>query len=228
MITLKNISKYYKDTQVINNFSITLNNNTTTALLGTNGAGKTTLIKLLTCQLYPDAGQIFFNDLNTFDHTIEILNQIGYVSEIPNFYENWTVKKYLRYCGQILNIKNERIEYLLELLSLKEISNKKIKTLSKGFRQRLAFAQCILHDPNFIILDEPFSSLDPLQKQEIYSILELFKGKKTIIFSTHQISDIKNICDKVLILDKGKIIYNDSYSNEITKFFNETKINQEI
>ena len=227
MITLNNISKFYKDTLVINNFSNIFNTNTTTALLGKNGAGKSTLIKLITCQLYPDQGQIFFNELNTFEKNIDIKIQIGYVSENPFFYENWTVRNYLNYCGQIQNVKAERIDYIIELLSLINICNKKINTLSKGLRQRLAFAQSILHDPNYLILDEPFSSLDPLQKQEIYSILENFKGNKTIIFSTHQISDIKNICDKVLILDKGKIIYNGNYSNEITKYFNEKNDNQE-
>ncbi len=219
LIKIENISKNFKLFTALNNINTTLKKNTTTVLLGANGAGKTTLIKILTCQLFPDNGNIFFDDLNLYDDTLEIKNKTGYVSETPLFYENWKVYQYLKFCSKIRNTKLENIDYVIDLLSLNSVLNNKTHTLSKGYRQRLAFAQALIHNPVYLVLDEPFSALDPIQKNEMYNILDKLKGTKTIIFSTHQIYDIEKICDDVLILDKGNIIFHDKFNQQINNIY---------
>ena len=139
-----------------------------------------------------------YSDKGLIGACLEIKNKIVYVSESPSFYEKWNVKFFLEYSSSIRKVKSDRIDYIIDLFSLQDVLKQKICTLSKGYRQRLAFAQCMLHNPEYLILDEPFSALDPLQKKEMYSLIEKEKKDKCIIFSTHQISDIKNICDDII------------------------------
>ena len=209
MIKTELVTKFYKKNSnvALENFSYEFCDNTITGLLGVNGAGKSTLLKILSLQLYPTSGTILIDGKDAENNRENLKEKIGFVSENPQFYEDFKVKELLK---NTLDFYSNLSSYdeIVKKCSLQDVTEKKIKTLSKGYRQRLSFALALANNPQILILDEPISGLDPVQISEIRNLITSFvKEKKNIvIFSTHIISEVNAICDKIVILNNGKIV----------------------
>ncbi|MGL4986090.1 MAG: ABC transporter ATP-binding protein [Treponemataceae bacterium] len=209
MIEIISFSKKYKQVQAVSNFSCTIAENKITGLLGANGAGKTSLLKALAGIHYPTKGKILINNINIQENPIEVKQFIGYISENPLFYQNISVWELLLFVCDVyfsrysLKEKHTKVNSVIKQTNLEDVVSKKIKHLSKGFRQRLAFAQALIHDPSILILDEPTSALDPVQIAEIRSLIKKNSKKTTVILSSHIMQEIEALCDEVIIMHKG-------------------------
>jgi ABC-2 type transport system ATP-binding protein len=215
-IEIKNVTKYYGEQKALDNVSFNINSGEVVGLLGPNGAGKSTLIKIITSFISPTDGSVFVNGKDVLDDDVEIRKKIGYLPENNPLYPEMYVREYLEYVLKIyetsFNIK-ERVEEIIELTGLLPESHKKIEALSKGYRQRVGLAQAMIHDPDILILDEPTSGLDPNQLVEIRNIISELGKEKTIIFSTHIMQEVESVCDRVVIVHKGKVVADDITGN---------------
>ena len=219
MIKVENFTKEYREginkkrSFIIEDINLNIQDSSITALLGPNGSGKTTIIKAL-CGIHnPSKGKIFFTDkkansYNTLDNPDLIMENIGYVPEISSLPPDIKVKDFLSYVASIHNIKNsvKEIERVIKECDLSQVLNKKIKSLSKGYKQRLSFAQAIIHNPQNLILDEPISGLDPIQIVEMRNLIKKLSTDKAILISTHILQEVISLTSKVYILNKGKLI----------------------
>lgn len=216
MIELVNFSKSYKsafskEKTAVENISFTVKQNSITGLLGPNGAGKTTIIKAICSIHYATSGNVFLYDKsgNKFDTASQAESSkrlIGYVSENPNLYRHLTVIEYLKLTASLWNCDDSCIKKVIKDFSLEDVLTQKISTLSKGYSQRVSFASSLIHEPEILILDEPSSGLDPNQIIETRKIIKKLSKTKTILFSTHIMSEAENLCDDVVILQNGKLI----------------------
>ena len=211
-IEVKNISKLYGSQKALDSVSFTIKPGEIAGLLGPNGAGKSTMMKIITCFIPPTSGDVSVYGFNIFDHSIEIREKIGYLPENNPLYLDMYVKEYLEFIAKIHKIKSvpQRVKEIIEITGLGVEQNKKIAALSKGFRQRVGLAQALIHDPEVLILDEPTSGLDPNQIIEIRNLIKEIGRQKTIIFSTHILQEVEAICTRAIIIDKGKIVADDS------------------
>lgn len=214
MIKIQDLSKIYnikkQNIKAVDSINIEFHQGEITGLLGQNGAGKTTLLKMISGLLVPTSGKIIISDTEFTGKNIDIKEKIGFVSDIPFFNEKFTVNELLFFCTKLVNDnsclqKNNR-DYLIETFSLQDVLQKRISTLSKGYKQRLSFAQAMASNPDILLLDEPLSGLDPIQINQIRSFLVSIKENKTIILSTHILQEINILCDKIVIIDNGKIL----------------------
>lgn len=216
MIELVNFSKSYKsafskEKTAVENISFTVKQNSITGLLGPNGAGKTTIIKAICSIHYATSGNVFLYDKsgNKFDTASQAESSkrlIGYVSENPNLYRHLSVIEYLKLTASLWNCDDSCIKKVIKDFSLEDVLTQKISTLSKGYSQRVSFASSLIHEPEILILDEPSSGLDPNQIIETRKIIKKLSKIKTILFSTHIMSEAENLCDDVVILQNGKLI----------------------
>jgi len=213
-VIVKGLTKYYGDQKALDNVSFSLAKGEILGLLGPNGAGKTTTMKILTGFMPPSEGNATIAGLSLDSQSLDVKRKVGYLPEHNPLYGNMYVKEYLKFVAGIykFSISNSEIEDLISKVGLLRESSKKISQLSKGYRQRVGIAQAIIHDPEVLILDEPISGLDPNQLIEIRSLISLLKEEKTIIFSSHILQEVESICDKVLILDQGRVVANDTLS----------------
>ncbi|EPG76059.1 ABC transporter, ATP-binding protein [Leptospira fainei serovar Hurstbridge str. BUT 6] len=181
-----------------------------TGLLGPNGAGKTTTMRLLTGFLEPDTGTVSYGDISLSEDPIQIKRNLGYLPEWAPIYQDLTAQEYLEFIGRARGLQGgilqHRIREMRELCDLGDHFFSEIGTLSKGFKQRVALAGTLIHDPEYIILDEPSSGLDPIQIGQIRSIIRSFGKEKVLVLSTHILQEVEEICDHVLILHKGRLI----------------------
>jgi ABC-2 type transport system ATP-binding protein len=209
-ITVQSLTKVYDDQKAIDDISFTINKGEIVGFLGPNGAGKTTTMKILTCFLPPTSGTATLDSYNIFDHPNEIRQRIGYLPEHNPLYLDMYVHEYLRFVGELYRIPRgeikKRIEEVIEMTGLGPEQHKQIGMLSKGYRQRAGLAQALIHDPEVLILDEPTSGLDPNQIIDIRNLIREAGKNKTIIFSTHILTEVEAIADRVIIINKGKII----------------------
>lgn len=214
MIEVENLTKFYGDFCAVDHINLTVDKGQVLGLLGPNGAGKTTTLRMLTGYLSPSDGMIRMGDLDIETDLINIKRQIGYLPESAPIYQNMLVYDYLDYVARIRGLqnsnKNNRMKQLSEICGLKEIMHKTIGELSKGLNQRVGLAHAMMSDPEVLILDEPTSGLDPNQIVEIREIIRKIGQKKTIILSTHILSEVEAVCDRVVIINRGKIVADDS------------------
>jgi ABC-2 type transport system ATP-binding protein len=215
MLKIKNISKSFGNSLIIPNFSAELQTGKIIGFLGPNGAGKTTIIRMLVQILQPDSGQIFFEN-SIFER--KHLGKIGYMPEEKGLYPNMQVKDQLLYLGKLHGINEvellKSIDEWLEKFDMTQYATKKVSQLSKGNAQKIQFISTVLHNPDFIILDEPLSGLDPVNAQLInQSILEFHNAGKTVLFSTHRMEQAEELCDQVIFLNKGEKIIDDTPMN---------------
>lgn len=212
MLKVKSLSKYYQDVCILDNISFQANNGDVLAFLGENGAGKTTTMQILTDFIYPTKGQIKYNQLDLSLNSKEIKKNIGYVPEGASLYADMTVYEFLKFISDVrkLNSYQEAIEKILSSCDLSQMVDSKIGFLSKGQKRRLLLAQALIHDPQFLILDEPTDGLDPNQKFQFREIIEKIKKNKTIIISTHNLEEVKSTCNRVILLADKKIRFNDT------------------
>ncbi len=209
MIGVENLSKSYGPVQALRGVSFRIAEGEIVGLLGPNGAGKTTIIKILTGFLQPDSGSVHIGGLDVLTHTREVQAQLGYLPENAPLYPELSVQAYLRMIAELRQIpEDERLARLSEAVyatGLREMLTRPIGQLSKGFRQRVGLAQAILHKPKLMILDEPTLGLDPTQIVEVRRLIRRLAERSTILFSTHILSEVEALCDRVIILMNGQI-----------------------
>jgi len=214
MIQADHLTKYYKDFCAVDGISLDIRKGEILGLLGPNGAGKTTTLRMLTGYFKPTRGTIKVKEFNSGEHPLEIKKLIGYLPESAPLYHNMLVFDYLDFVAGIRGIPRERrlvrIQELCELCGLHDIMHKSISELSKGLKQRVGLAHAMLGDPEILVLDEPTSGLDPNQIVEIRDIIKQIGREKTVILSTHILSEAEATCDRIVIINKGKIIANGS------------------
>lgn len=218
MIEVKHLTKYYNDLCAVNNISITIGKGEILGLLGPNGAGKTTTLRMLTGYLRPSSGTIAVNGFHMPEDAIKIKSMIGYLPESAPLYHNMLVYDYLDYVARIKGIEDKETRYdrflkLADLCGLHAIMDKPIGNLSKGLKQRVGLAHAMMTDPEILVLDEPTSGLDPNQIVEIREIIKKIGKEKTIIFSTHILSEAEATCDRIAIINNGRVVADDTTLN---------------
>ncbi|MFH1289034.1 MAG: ATP-binding cassette domain-containing protein [bacterium] len=220
MIKINELTKYYGDVCAVDNISFDIKKGEILGLLGPNGAGKTTTLRMLTCYLDPSSGNINVKDYNIYEHSLEIKQLIGYLPESAPLYPDMLVYDYLNFVADVRglgkNKKDGKIKELAGLCGINEVMHKPIHDLSKGYKQRVGLAHAMMNDPEILVLDEPTSGLDPNQIVEIRDIIRAIGKKKTIILSTHILSEAEATCDRIVIIDKGKIVA-DGATEELKK-----------
>ena len=209
MLTLSHIAKRFGEKQVLRDVSFSVPEHTVFGFVGQNGAGKTTAMKLILGLLTSDSGEIFVNGMPVRYGNTETNRFVGYLPDVPEFYSYMTPHEYLCFCGEITGMPAKEIrmrsEEVLCLVGL-EKENRRIKGFSRGMKQRLGIAQALFGRPRLLICDEPTSALDPAGRKELLDILVNAKEQTTVLFSTHILSDVEHICDKIAILHDGKIV----------------------
>jgi len=214
MIKIRNLTKYYGDLCAVDKVSFDIKKGEILALLGPNGAGKTTIYRILTGYLRPTSGNIEVMDYNIYDHIMEIKNKIGYLPEAAPIYKDMLVYDYLDFVADIRRInkrkKIEHIKKLGDLCGLNEVMHMNVDELSKGYRQRVGVAHALMGDPEILVLDEPTAGLDPNQIVETREIIKRIGKEKTIVYSTHILSEAEATCDRIVIIDKGKKVADDT------------------
>jgi len=210
MISVNNLTRLYGEFKAVDDISFTINEGEITGLLGPNGAGKTTTLRMLSCYLNPDKGSIVVDGKNAGTQPLEIKKMIGYLPESAPLYGEMLVFDYLMFVSEIRGIEGtESLMKVAEMCRIKDVMHKSINELSKGYRQRVGLAHAMIHDPKILILDEPTSGLDPIEIVEIRELIKELGKKKTVILSTHILSEVEATCDRVIIINKGRIIADD-------------------
>lgn len=209
MIKIESINKSFGNIKALDNLNLNINRGELLGIIGPNGAGKTTAIRLTCCILKPDSGNIIVDGSSIYDDPITIKSKIGYLPEEPNLYERFKARDLLRYFAELYGVPKanieQRIEVLLDLVGMTDRGEDRINTFSKGLRQRISVARALIHDPEIIIFDEPTMGLDPATAASIRNFIRQLKGKKTIILCTHYMEEADLLCDRVAILNKGKV-----------------------
>jgi len=217
-IIVENITKKYGEQKALDNVSFKVNAGEIVGLLGPNGAGKSTMMKIITCFIPPNDGMVKVYGNDIYEQSLEVRKKVGYLPENNPLYLDLYVKEYLEFVAGIYKIQNkkERVEEMIKLTGLEIERKKKIGALSKGYRQRVGLAQALIHNPDVLILDEPTSGLDPNQLAEIRNLIMEIGKEKTVMLSTHIMQEVEAMCDRVIIIDKGKIVADDATS-ELSK-----------
>ncbi len=212
-IEVQNISKNYGDQKALESISFSVNKGEIVGFLGPNGAGKSTLMKILTTYLTADDGSAMVNGNNINSAQKEVQKSVGYLPEHNPLYLDLYVKEYLAFNADLHNVDKSRIEEVIALTGLTPESHKKIGALSKGYRQRVGLATALLHNPDVLILDEPTTGLDPNQLVEIRDLIKNIGKDKTVFLSTHIMQEVEAICDRIIIINKGKIVTDKKLNN---------------
>lgn len=214
-IIVENITKLYGKQKALDNVSFKIGAGEVVGLLGPNGAGKSTMMKIITCFIPPTSGNVLVNDFDIFEHSLDVRKLVGYLPENNPLYLDLYVKEYLEFVAGVYKLKNkqQRVAEMIDITGLEIEKNKKIGALSKGYRQRVGLAQAMIHDPSVLILDEPTSGLDPNQLIEIRNLIQKIGKEKTVMLSTHIMQEVEAVCDRVIIIDKGRIVADDLTKN---------------
>ncbi|MBL7811635.1 MAG: gliding motility-associated ABC transporter ATP-binding subunit GldA [Bacteroidetes bacterium] len=214
-IEVQQITKKYGEQLAVNDISFTISKGEIVGFLGPNGAGKSTTMKILTCFIPPSSGTARVCGFDTGDNSLQVRQKVGYLPEHNPLYLDMYVKEYLAFAAELggVNKVRKRVAEIVDLTNLGREQHKKLKQLSKGYRQRVGLAQAMIHDPEVLILDEPTSGLDPNQVVEIRDLIKTLGKEKTIMLSTHIMQEVEAICDRVIIIDKGNIVADDKLAN---------------
>ncbi len=229
-VVVEGLTKVFGSQKAVDNISFEAKQGAILGFLGPNGAGKTTTMKIITCFLPQTEGKVSVGGFDVENDPMEVRKRIGYLPEHNPLYKDLYVKEYLGFVAGLHGIKNkkQRVAEMIEQTGLTREQHKIIGTLSKGYRQRVGLAQAMLHNPEVLILDEPTSGLDPNQLAEIRSLIKQLGEEKTVIFSTHIMQEVQAICDQVIIINKGKLVANDSISTLQQRVAGETLISVEF
>jgi gliding motility-associated transport system ATP-binding protein len=220
-IVVQGVSKFYGNQKALDNISFEVKTGEIVGFIGPNGAGKSTMMKIITGFIPPSSGTVTVNDLAVEEDNIEVRKQIGYLPENNPLYPEMYVREYLGFVASIYKSAisgKTQIDNIINLTGLTPEQNKKIGSLSKGFRQRVGLAQALIHNPAVLILDEATTGLDPNQIVEIRNLIKEAGRQKTVMLSTHIMQEVEAICDRVIIIDKGIIVANEEKSNIYSKF----------
>jgi len=221
LIKVKNLSKNYGPVQAVKDISFTVEEGKVYGFLGPNGAGKSTTMNIITGCLSASAGEVSINGFDIVDEPIEAKKCIGYLPEIPPLYSDMTAYEYLEFIGRAKGLRSEELydemEYVMEKTDILSVSDRLLKNLSKGYRQRVGIAQAIMGDPDIIILDEPTVGLDPLQIIEIRALIRELSEEHTVILSSHILQEIEAVCDRVIMISMGRIVADAALSDITAK-----------
>ncbi len=232
MISVKNLTKNYGSTAAVKDISFEVQQGEILGFLGPNGAGKTTTMKILTCFMPPTGGTVTVDGLEVMEQSLEVRKKIGYLPEQNPLYHDMIVADYLRFVADLRGIpkekQKERLQRMVEVTGLKPVVTRAIGELSKGFRQRVGLAQAMIHDPAILIMDEPTSGLDPNQIVEIRHLIQELGKEKTVILSTHILSEVQATCNRAIIINQGKIVADNSLTELQAAFHGLEKITLEI
>jgi ABC-2 type transport system ATP-binding protein len=217
VIEVKNLNKSYGGIQAIQNLNFSIQKGEVVGFLGPNGAGKSTTMKIITGFMAPTSGEARVAGFDVFESPLEVKKRIGYLPETPPVYLDMGVEEYLQYVADLKGVPAEKkkfaVEKSLEKTNLISVRHRLIGNLSKGFRQRVGIAQALLSDPEVLILDEPTVGLDPKQVAEIRDLINELKGQHTIVLSTHILSEVQAMCQRIIIINKGQIVTQDSLAH---------------
>lgn len=214
MIKVENLVKYYGEYLALKGVSYTINKGEIVGFLGPNGAGKSTMMRIITGYLPATSGYVYLDDYEVYDNPIELKKRMGYMPENVSLYTEMTVQDYLTFSAKLKGIPFKQIkssvEKVIEETGLTNYRNRIIGHLSKGYKQRTGIAQAIIHDPEVLILDEPTSGLDPNQLIDVRALIKRLGGSRTVILSTHILSEVEDTCERALIIDSGELIAEDT------------------
>lgn len=209
-LEIAGLSKQYGQQKAVDNISFSVKEGEIVGFLGPNGAGKSTTMKIATCYLPPSEGTILVNGMDVQRQPLAVRKVLGYLPEHNPLYLDMYVHEYLQFIGSLHGLGGaqlrRRVKEVVGLCGLEREQNKRIQALSKGYRQRVGLAQALVHDPNVLILDEPTTGLDPNQIQEIRQLIKSISAQKTVVFSTHIMQEVQALCDRVVIINRGKIV----------------------
>lgn len=230
-IKVEALTKIYGEQKALDAISFEAHKGQVLGFLGPNGAGKSTTMKILTCFIPQTSGEAFVCGKNVNEHPLEVRRMIGYLPESNPLYYDMYVTEYLEFSARVYELGNKtqkRINEMLEVTGLERERKKTIRQLSKGYKQRVGLAQAMLHDPQVLILDEPTSGLDPNQLIEIRSLIKQLGTDKTVIFSSHILQEVQAIADRIVIINKGKLVADDTASALQDKLQNQTIVKVEF
>jgi len=217
MIITENVTKFFGKFQALNNISFDIRKGEIVGFLGQNGAGKTTLMRILTSYLSVSSGKVIIGGEILSENSSAIRRRIGYLPENPPLYLNMCVRDYLKFSAQLKDVLPKQqviqVDRVVEECCLKDVQKNLIRNLSKGYKQRVGIAQALIHDPEILILDEPTSGLDPVQIRQVRKLIKDVEQKRTVLLSTHILSEIENLAHRVLMIKAGKVIADDSLDN---------------
>ncbi|MDY0325751.1 MAG: ATP-binding cassette domain-containing protein [Candidatus Cloacimonadaceae bacterium] len=227
MIEIKNLSRHFGALKAVDEISFSVGSGTITGFLGPNGAGKTTAMRMMVGYLQPSSGSILLDGKSIFADPIATSARIGYLPEHNPLYDEMITQEILRYIADLRKMPaarfTQRLKYVVENCGLQDVLYQRVGTLSKGYRQRVGLAMAILHDPEILILDEPTSGLDPNQILEIRELIRSLGTQKTVLLSSHIMQEVQALCDRVLIINKGKIIVDDEIG-KLNSYFKDYQV----
>jgi ABC-2 type transport system ATP-binding protein len=213
MLIVQQVSKSFGSFQALDKVSFEMKKGDIVGLLGKNAAGKTTLMRILTSFISASSGTVYIDGDDIAKHSLTIRQKIGYLPEKPPLYCDMTVQYYLKFAAEIKGVpKNKRLSQLAKVLEecdLEQVKQKIIATLSKGYKQRVGIAQAIIHEPKLLILDEPTSGLDPMQIQQVLTLIKNQRDQRTVLLSTHNLTEIEQVAQRVLMIKSGRILLDD-------------------
>jgi ABC-2 type transport system ATP-binding protein len=231
-IAVRNLTKLYGTEKAVNDISFDVKTGEILGFLGPNGAGKTTTMKIITCYMPPTSGMIEVEGLDIAEHSFEVRKKIGYLPEMNPLYLDMNVVEYLEYSARLHGLKDamlrSRLKEMIDVCGIADERHKDIGELSKGFRQRVGLAQAMIHDPEVLILDEPTSGLDPNQIVEIRNLIRQLGRAKTVVLSTHILSEVQATCDRVIIINEGTIVADGTLEQLQQDFRGSEKISLEL
>lgn len=204
-IVIENLTKSYGSQKALGGVSLEIKSGQITGLLGPNGAGKSTLMKIITGSVIPDAGSVMVNGVDVLKEPLKVQRVLGYLPEHNPQYLELYIKEYLEYVASIYKVDSSRVSQVIDMVVLGPEQHKKIGALSKGYRQRVGLAAALIPDPQILILDEPTTGLDPAQLVEIRALLREVAQEKTVLFSTHIMQEVVELCSECIFLSKGQI-----------------------
>ena len=217
-IEVQKLSKYYQEQLALDEVSFKVNSGEIVGFLGHNGAGKSTTMKIISCFIKPSSGNVLVDWVSIHEDEIAVKTKIGYLPENNPLYEDMYVRESIAFIAQIHKVDNvtNSVEEVIEKVGLSKEAHKKIGQLSKGYQQRVGIAQAIVHDPKVLILDEPTSGLDPNQLEDIRSLIKELGRDKTVMLSTHIMQEVESICDRIVVINNGKIVADRNLENTET------------
>ena len=232
LINATNLKKSFDQFIAVDNIDLSVSRGEVVGFLGPNGAGKSTTMKMLTGFLEPDNGEIFINNINLKSDPLKAKEYIGYLPEGAPSYSDMIVADFLSFIGKMRGLNDNslsnRLEEMANQINLKEMWNRPIETLSKGFKRRVGIAQALIHDPDILILDEPTDGLDPNQKHEMRNLIKRISTNKAIVISTHILEEVEAVCSRAIIIANGKLLANDTPKNLENKFLNKNTLSIEV
>lgn len=209
MIAIEGLSKYFGETRALKDLSFEVATGEIIGLVGKNGAGKSTVLKILSAQMLPSAGRVWIDNVSVTEQPQAVRARLGYLPEVAPLYRDMSVAGYLQFAGRLRQIPKERIQEKLtavaEETGLTHVLGERVSGLSRGYQQRVGIAQAMIHRPPVVLLDEPMGGLDPLQIVQIRDLIQQMRGHHTVLFSSHILSEITNICDRVILIDQGAV-----------------------